>query len=264
MQEKITRLLLSHAEMAKRYKEIDRDYPYDYIITNGKQFLYFNGVAHSHDPHHPQYKALKDTFAYFLKDTKKKNCVVLLEGGEPPVGKSAAEAITKYGDPGFTRFIAANAKDDSESPEPDMKHEIDTLSKKFSHDDIFYYYIARSVAQWIQSKESYNELKQYIIYYLERQKELSGWQNFDFSFEHFIKLHDQKFKHHFDPEKCLQCTHRTSDPSKNLVADACSHFRDTFIVSRILELWDQGKNIFVVYGSGHAIVQEPALKEVLT
>lgn len=38
-------------------------------------------------------------------------------------------------------------------------------------------------------------------------------------------------------------------------------YRELYIVSRIKDLWDSGKNIFVVYGSKHIPTQEPIIRE---
>jgi len=37
-----------------------------------------------------------------------------------------------------------------------------------------------------------------------------------------------------------------------------------YLVKEIIKLWNEGKNLFIVYGSGHAIVQEKALRTCRT
>ena len=49
----------------------------------------------------------------------------------------------------------------------------------------------------------------------------------------------------------------------NRVAQASSIYRDTTIVSKILEYWNQDRSLFVVFGLAHAVIQEPALREIL-
>ena len=39
--------------------------------------------------------------------------------------------------------------------------------------------------------------------------------------------------------------------------------RDVYIIEKIREYWLKGFNIFVVYGSGHAIIEEPDIRNIV-
>lgn len=49
----------------------------------------------------------------------------------------------------------------------------------------------------------------------------------------------------------------------NQIARATSQYRDRFMVSEIAKALQTHKKIFVVFGASHAVMQEPALKELL-
>lgn len=49
----------------------------------------------------------------------------------------------------------------------------------------------------------------------------------------------------------------------NKVSRTCSTFRNIHVTMEIEKLWNQGKNIFIVFGAGHLILQEPALRKLL-
>ncbi|MEK7115126.1 MAG: hypothetical protein AAB847_02095 [Patescibacteria group bacterium] len=54
-----------------------------------------------------------------------------------------------------------------------------------------------------------------------------------------------------------------SDSVINKVPRVLSTFRDATIVDEIVKYWQQGKSIFTVFGGGHVIVQDRALKTLL-
>jgi hypothetical protein len=49
----------------------------------------------------------------------------------------------------------------------------------------------------------------------------------------------------------------------NEIARKTSDVRDENILNEIVKYWSEGKSVFVVFGSGHLIIQEPALREIL-
>lgn len=57
------------------------------------------------------------------------------------------------------------------------------------------------------------------------------------------------------------------DPSQNNsvyneISRAEDVIRDSTIVKNILDYWERGYSVFIVYGSAHAVNQERALKEL--
>ena len=261
---KISQLLLTTEEMDSVYQKLHKQkfkYPYFFKITRGNQSLHFLGPNHTFDPKNHQIKTIRKYWNGFLKDTNKKDCSVLIEGGERPVEKSENIAIKKHGEPGFTTFLASKEGVKAFSPEPDSKDITDKLLKNFSKEEIMYNGFAGRTAQWnrLVDKPDFNK---YIGRFMKRNKKELRWKDFDFSLENFIRIHDKKHKHKFNKNN-YKCFNADSGPFKSRVSAASGVIRDTYIVSEIKRFWDEGKNIFIVYDSGHAIVQEPALKKLL-
>ena len=249
--------------MDQKYQELNRlkyVFPYSYKISKNNQHLYVLGVQHTFDPKNHQLKTVKKYWDEFLKETKKKNCIVLVEGGKRPNIDDIDEAVRKHAEGGFIANLATKENIETYSPEPDEKYEVNQLVKKFSKEEIMYYYFARTVAQWHRLMQKPN-IKEYIEGFMKRDKEITGWNDFDFSFENFIKLHDKFHDHPFDPDN-YKCFYDDSNPSYSKVSAGSSLVRDKHILSEIKKLWRKGKNIFIVYGSGHAIKLEKALKEL--
>jgi len=261
-------LLLSHEEMNDKYQKLHEtkyDYPYIYCINSStnSQTLCFLGTHHIYDPYHPQIGKIKKSWFKFLKKKiDKNNCIVLTEGGIRPIESSEKDAILKHGEAGLMSFLSHKACIRNISPEPDEKFEIKELEKQFSKEQIEYYYFARTVLQWNKLKVK-PEFNSYIRRYLDRDKLITGWENFDFSVSNLISIHNKRHDHDFDPTECERCVYKFSNPSQNPVASASSHIRDEHIVNEIIKLWEAGKSIFIVYGSGHAIVCQKAIKYFL-
>ena len=53
-----------------------------------------------------------------------------------------------------------------------------------------------------------------------------------------------------------------TDTIINNVCRQASMLRDQYIIASIDQLIQDGKNIFVVYGATHAVMQEPAIKDI--
>ena len=49
----------------------------------------------------------------------------------------------------------------------------------------------------------------------------------------------------------------------NGVSRALQRARDEYILEQIDKHWSEGKNLFIVYGSSHAMRLEPAIKDQL-
>lgn len=259
--------------MADRYNELSKngfDGPYFYKITNGKQALFYIGANHSHDPKNYQYDKIRDYWNEFLKETDRKNSIVLVEGGkrripEPEKDFGENDAIKEGGEADFIAYLAFKACIETESPEPDDEFMLKELNKTFSLGEILYYSFVRTADQWNRLPEPRPDFWEYVEKYIKHDKEAIGRPNFDTPKELFIGLHN---KHHSNcgfSEYDQECFHNDSNPSipENKVACASSFIRNMHITNEILRLWKEGKNIFVVYGSGHAIVQEKALKQLL-
>ncbi len=261
----MNKLLLTHIEEYERYKQLGEKKvsPYFYKIIKSNQFLSYIGSKHTFNPNDTQLKVIKKYWNEFLDETKEKNCVVLVEGGDRPINSDDIEGslIRKEGESSFIAYLAYKSKIKYYSPEPDRKEEIKEMLKVFNREDIIYYYIARVVLQWnkLNPKPDFVE---YISRYFKRYKEITGWKDFDFSMENFIRLHNERHKHKFN-ERDEKCFYHDSNPFTSEVCRMCGNIRDEHILNEILKLWEKGKNIFIIFGSGHAIKQERALRSIL-
>ncbi len=235
-------------------------------IKRGDQHLFYFGVRHSHDVNDEQFHTLKQCWNKFLRETGTGKSIVLIEGQKVIPCQDEREAIIKDGERGLITFLVAQHSIETLCPEPDMLAERKELLKRFSKEEIEYYYFARAVDRWNQFHTDV-DFETFIKPYLERDKRVSDWDNFEFSLDHMRLVHQQLFGSEFDPRdaKFFSCiiSPARDDTMINNVARESSAIRDAHIVRKITQLWRDGYNIFVVYGKGHVLTQKPILEQIL-
>ena len=246
------------------YRKTQTPVPYFFKIEKGNKKLFYFGSNHSRDPEDVQYKELLGHWEAFLSSVDPKDCLVMNEGGLRKLRESKEESIDSDAEAGLITYLANTKGIEIISPEPERQQQDIDLLSKYSKEEVQYYYFARVVHQWgrIPQKPSFEE---YIKGFLASDKEESGWSDFDFSLDHMKSIHTSIFKGDFD-ETNTNFFYSIINPSFrttviNSFAQDQGVERDTFIASKIIEEWEKGKNIFIVFGESHAVIQEPALKK---
>jgi len=165
---------------------------------------------------------------------------------------------------GLVTFLAHQKQIEKICPEPPPKIVYSELQKHFARDEIQYYYFARSCWQWARMNKT-TGFESYITGCLKQDAKDSDWTDYDFSFEHMKQIQKTIFGLNFNINNS-DFFKKIIDPTKNeTVINKVSRFedeglRDMHIVEVIEKYWNQGKSIFVIYGSTHAVIQEPVLK----
>ncbi len=257
--------LMTYEEYIERATTPGKSYIYE--IEKDGQVLDYIGVAHIYDLVDEQIAGIRNRFDDFVKKTNRHDRIVLIEGGKRPIASSEEEAMKVGGEPNLVTFWAAQENIDTVSPEPDRQAEADHLLEEFSREEVMHYYFARQVNQWNLMKRP-ESLEDYMGKTLKRHSEFLNWEGFDFSLENMIKIHKEITDQQFNPED-WEFFQALTDPRKNVavtnkVCARSSRFRDAHIVSEILRLWKGNKDIFIVYGRTHAIMQEPAIRKFLS
>ena len=103
--------------------------------------------------------------------------------------------------------------------------------------------------------------------FLNQYKEAVGWTDFDVSLDNMKKIHKKFFDQEFDEKESsffYNIINPTKDDTKlNKVARQDTILRNSYIIQNIKKYWEEKKNLFVVFGSSHPIMQEPALRKLL-
>lgn len=255
----------THQEMeniyGRRHESGLSDLPYllKYSHANTTQLLIYNGTRHSFDPEESEYKVVLQNWDEFVqnKNTKK---IVMCEGQVRThvKDKTQDEAVLSDGDSGLACLLAYRAGYELISPEPDRREEIASLVKKFGSNKTFVYYFGRQMHQWAHGDfMNTPDWKSYATQWLERNRSLP-FNIKDLDLELALNIFKEVTGTAFSWSS-PRLLYKISNPFDNPVSAESSELRNQNIYQEIENYWNNGYSIFVVFGSGHAIVQEPAL-----
>lgn len=221
-------------------------------LERNNNILFYCGVRHSWNPNDLQFVFLKEAFSQFLKVSKDPMAVV--EAQNWVILSDENETIRQGGESSFIAFLCKQKNIPVVCFEPSRGDEMNALLEKFSKEQIEYYYFARTVAQWHRLTEK-TEIHSYVNRFLERDKKVTGWNDFDFSITHMGAIHKKLFGDRLDLNDAqffqkIENPNREDNPLKEVVR-ASGAIRDDIVAKSIFESWWGGRDLFVVYGNGH-------------
>src|SRR3989344_3999133 len=252
----------------KKYRALEHSTPYIFHIQKNGQHIFYFGAKHTFNPRDPQYKKITAYWDTFLKVTHKNNCIALIEGGERTVSKTKKQAIRDGGEMHYIVYLASKNGIKTISPEPLAQYRYKKLLKKFSKKEIAYYDFALVCYQWNRYKKKPN-FEKYVNRFLESDKRNSGWKNFDFSLKNMLKIHKETFGTEFDKNNNQFFSDILDPISNKSIINKVSFFeesglRDEYIAREIEKFWEKGMNIFVIYGTSHAVIQEAVIRDFVS
>ncbi len=240
--------------------------PYVYTFKKNGKCIYYFGSKHSYDPNDLQFEQIKNFYNEFLKNTAGQPRITLIEGGNWPIMKTEKEAILQCGEAGYVAYLAHQAQVERSSPEPREKKRFAELEKIFTREEIIYKDFAQIVYQW-SNMTTKRDFQEYANELMEADKATSGWTDFDFSISHMKEIHKSLFGTDFNLSN-IDFFRNIVDPRKDttvinrIAAFGNSGFRDRHILTEIAKYWKEGKNIFIIYGASHAVMQEAAIRSL--
>lgn len=261
----------------QEYAQIKHPRPYEYTLKADDRELAFFGPRHTNDPSDPIFEKIRQHL-----NTKKPD-LVLVEGMEAINKLSPAQlkqltdltpetdAIKKHGENFFTTKLAIDQGIKVISPEPSDLSAIQYLEQQgLPRDAIFAQQVASIITQYARTQTK-PDFETYVSRYLNRMSIQFSWNDFDFSLDHFKQIHLALFNVPFNLENTALYK-AASDPipwegkpygPTNQVAASWGQYRDRHIIDTIQDSLDTHKNIFIVYGASHAVIQEPALRKLM-
>lgn len=265
-------LLLTIEEYEALPETIKGRVPYIYWLNNKGQSLFYFGAKHIMDPKHPQFEYLHEQWLNFLDDKPKEDIIVIHEARVNatllmPDLTTYEDAVKKYGESGAIVFWANQANVQSFCPEPTIQDDANELLKKFSKEEVFYFYMMRGINSW-QRRSEPKDFNDFVLKSSNRYKEAFGWEGFNFAFNPtLLEVHRKIFGKEFDLSD-IDFISNIPIPLGNLsvindVARMSSQGRNFAILDCIAKFWEEGKNIFVAYGATHAIMQERVIREMV-
>jgi hypothetical protein len=251
----------------EKYFESERKWgesPLTLVIESSDQKLFYFGANHSKDPNNKQYPILKDFWGKFLEKIDVKNSIVLVEGGLRRVFENEQEAILDRAEGNLITIYATNLSIKIESPDIPLDDAIKSIPEITREQFFLYIFLS-----WFSNYQRYPDPKpDFETEYLKWSKRFEKkqyWNGFDTGVQNMKIMFKNILKEEFSLEFKANdyINPNRSESIINEIARKHSDARDLNIASEIEKYWNEGKSIFVVFGSGHLIIQEPALRELL-
>lgn len=251
----------------EKYAEAEKNYgrgPTMFEIKNDKQVLFYFGANHSRNPADPQYPALKEYWNKFLEATKDKEKIVLIEGRLRPLIEGEEKAITNGSEGSFITLLAHRAGVPIACPDISGDELMERLPDS-NEDEVLLYWFLGWLNNFQKHADPKPDFEKSAQMWCDNQKPRKMWKNVEISLPRLKELYKKIIGRDFDENKDPNdlVNPNKTETAINKVARAQSDLRDANIASEIERYWNESKNIFVVFGRGHLIIEEPALRMVL-
>jgi hypothetical protein len=225
--------------------------------------LLFFGTTHSFSPQNPQLQDIEDMWRRFRPD------VVLIEGGTWPLAKSRTEAISKYGEMGFSTWLASVTKTKIIDADPPIVEEMRHVAMVHTYERTKLYYVLRMVPQWRDELRNGTSatLQGKLVSFLNSPdfKKINVLANIlttEAEFEKAFKAHIQNVADWKTIDWKIT-SGLVESSSINAVAKTSARYRDQHMVKKITQLMREGKRVLVVAGNDHLVEQQPMLRDAL-
>ena len=238
--------------------------PYTLKFNNENKQLLAIGISHTYDINNPQVNNLKQQFEEFNPD------VVLNEGGQiTRKFKDEKEAVTSSGEAGLLKFWTDLNNKSLITGDTQDSLEFEIMLKKHPKDDLLLYYIMeRLVVPYLNGAHrdrSFEDLYELVIekWFInegfpvdESLKTFAGYQklynsrighNLELTLNPDIELFD-----YVNPD-CKYC----------LIGRDSKVLRDSVLLEKINSELKTHNKVMVVFGHGHVLAIEPALKMMM-
>lgn len=257
----------------EEYAGKEHDPVYVFNVEFGIKKVTYFGAEHNLNPKSPMFSRIEEEFKktnpqivfvegmYFSKDGKQKAI-------EKYKNTDRESVIKNHGESVYVFKLAADAGIEVDSPESTYKDEVAFLLRQgFSKEEIFCFYGYRQIngLNRLADKSNFHEeLRKYISVF---QRD-SQWKDFDYSIKHLEKI-GKSIWGETRGDIMTNDEYRTTPvlpPDKKLftiinkINQEVTHFRDCNVVRKIIEALETHDRLFIIFGSTHAVMQEPALR----
>ena len=260
----ISEYLLARDEyemVRKKYKQV----PSTLTLKKDNQSIYYFGANHSRDPENEQYGLLRTYWKEFLEETKGEDRAVLIEGGLRVQQSSETEAIKRGSEGALISLIATKERVEVQSHDIELITLISECPEKKREIADLYWFLA-NLDNYLHittsPKESFESW--FTRWHDYSQQNMSG--GFEPCLSDLKKSYKKFLGKEFSPNRIpndLLNPNNTNTPV-NKIAQEISDIREVKVINGIEELWKKGKSLFIVFGHGHLIIQEPALRKLVS
>ena len=174
-----------------------------------------------------------------------------------------SEAIRQFGESGFLTQLALAEGVELEWPELTLLEDSTNLMKNFGKDEVYLFFFLRSAASWFRVSEDKDFDRTISKAAQATNKRVPGTPS---SIAEYASTYEKVFGRKLGKPE-MKSIERAAAPVYhdsviNDIARASSRARNERIVTEAERLWLEGKSIFMLFGTAHAVIQEKALRSL--
>lgn len=263
---------MSEIRTQDEYSRIEKngfELPYMVEVARGNQQLVFYGSEHTSDPEHPQFADISRRWRAFTDRALQP--IALVEGRFDEVAedqtKDGEQSVIAGGEAQFLVHLARRDGVEVVSPEPDRQEEANQLAEEFGRETVIFYYFIRQLEFWHRMTEK-PDMQAEAAKMLALMEASVQWDDVSFSVQNMEAVHASTFGKTlgWNDEEWLYelITPAETSHITNQLARRSGELRDEHILEQLKRYWAEGRSIFAVFGSAHAIRLEPALRSLGT
>jgi len=244
------------------YSELEKlniPLPYKYQYSNGNKSVFVYGSYHTSNPNDSAIMDIESNLLAFKPD------LVMYEGDGISFEDTKEKSIEYYFEMGLVRYLSHHNGITDFNIEPPTREKYDYLLKKYKTNEVFLASIGLQFTLLLVSQKEVDFSGFYTQFVDGLAKE--GFPiNHDLkSVDYFYKTYEEFYNRPFDLKTFDYETVeiKFNKTHLNKINQDAAHFRDLFMLGTIEKKLTEYNRIYVQVGGRHAIVWEPAVKNML-
>jgi hypothetical protein len=243
----------------EEYNKLSISPPYVLNLTTNSGGLIYFGAEHMYDSSNHQFAQIDSLWKMF------KPTIAFSEGGLWPIAKTREQAIERYGEQGLLGFLANRDQIPIQSVEPNRRDEVRAVTETIKPEQLKLFYILRQVVQFRRMRDSIS-IDEKVRNFIAEISEVPGLQCPPNTSAELEKSYQKTISKNGNWRNVAgEWVYPTENEKyTNQIARAVSRYRNEHMVRLLVQQVKKGERVFAVVGMTHVVMQEPALRDVLT
>jgi len=247
--------VLEYSELA----QLNIRLPYTYEYSDNNKFLFVYGSYHTSDPKDSLIADIESTLSGFKPD------LVLYEGDGISFENTKEKSIEYYFEMGLVRYLCNEMRIPDMNLEPPAKDKYQDMLQRHSEPEVFLATIGSQITLLLVSGKSVEFENFYSKFIDDLQQEGYPITDEEKDVNYFYKIYEDFYGIPFDLNTFDYETVeiKFNKTKLNQINQESAHFRDMYMLRMIEDKLLEYDRIYIQVGGRHAIVWEPAIKEII-
>lgn len=246
--------VLDYSELEK----LDIRLPYTYEYSNDSKSIFVYGSYHTSDPRDSIIEDIESTISNFKPD------LVLYEGDGISFENTKEKSIEYYFEMGLVRYLCNETRIPDMNLEPPAKDKYQDILHRHTKSEVFLATVGSQITLLLVSGKSVEFEKFYSQLVNDLEQEGYPITDDEKDVNYFYKIYEGFYGIPFDLNTFDYETVeiKFNKTKLNQINQESAHFRDMHMLKIIESQLSEYDRIYIQIGGRHAIVWEPAIKEI--